>query len=199
LTLNLEQYDQTNGFKTTNVPAAAGATYSVEAASGRLTLTVPGGGTPFLYLVSPAVGEVSAVFVGQGTHAESGTAAAGPSGDVSVSAFAGNYFSGTVNPGDNTVSDAINVVNVAASGDITGTSYKSDQSGLSPDQSIGAGTSIACSNTIGGNAAPGACNITQTGESTKVHVVVTNGTVWFTFKYNTSTPASPVINVFEPQ
>ena len=84
-------------------------------------------------------------------------------------------------------------------GTITGSSYKSDQSGLSPDQSIGTGASISCSNMIGTCTAPGACNITQTGQTTKFHVVVTNGTVWFTFQYDTSSPQSPVINVFEPQ
>ncbi|HXY37344.1 MAG TPA: hypothetical protein VEI07_24160, partial [Planctomycetaceae bacterium] len=196
---NIEQYDQTNGFKTSNVPAAAGATYSVGTGSGRVALTIPGEpNAPLFYLVSPAVGGVSAVFVGQGARAESGMAAAGPSGNVNVNSLAGNYFSGTANPGDNTVSDEIDVVKIAASGSITGVSYTSGQGGLKPDSAI-SGDTLACANTIGGDAAPGACAISSTGNPTQFFPMVTNGTLAFAFKYNTSSPASPVIYVFEPQ
>ena len=109
---------------TTVIPS--GATYAVDATSGRVTLA-GAGGAPVVYLATPtATTEPISAFLasmtnssgGPDSRAAFGFAEVQPNETYSTSALAGNYFGGTEDPGDNTVRDEIDVFTLGSGGAI---------------------------------------------------------------------------------
>ncbi len=131
----------------------SGATYVVDATSGRTTLSGLGWvvGHDVFYIATPTATTepISAFFVATSDYrANFGFAEFQPSQTYSTSGMAGNYFAGTEDPGDNTVSNEIDVVNVSSGETVTGSGYASGDGGLGTTSPSGA-ISIG-SNGVGG-------------------------------------------------
>ncbi len=99
-------YQYENG-QPLQVQSISGITYSVDPASGRMTLqnTGGGGGAPVFYLVTPTDDGIAAVFGGpDGSDAQFGyiDIQTNP-GTYSNNSISGNYTIGTEDPGDNNV------------------------------------------------------------------------------------------------
>ena len=107
LTGTLQQY--TSPGPTTPNPITAGATYAVDPATGRVTLSNAGNRPPFLYVSTPTDG-ISAFLVGTDTSASFGLLESQPA----VTLPAGTYILGSEDPSDSTVHNFVGVVTVAA-------------------------------------------------------------------------------------
>jgi hypothetical protein len=115
----------------------------VDATSGRTTLSALGWvvGTSVFYIATPTASTepMSAFFVPTSySEAVFGFAEFQPSQTYSTSGMAGNYFVGTEDSGDNTVSNEIDVVNVSSGGTVTGSGYNSWYGGLGTTSPSGA-------------------------------------------------------------
>ena len=167
-------------------PDTISGSYLVSSPSGRVTITQSAGNNPpVLYLVAPAVDGISAFIVGTDSTAIFGAAEAS-SGMFTTSSLAGNYFFGTEDPGDNTVTDQDGVVTIASSGSCNGTQNNSGQSGLSTGAISGCAFTITNSNGTG-NA--GGTN----------SVAITNGTKIFFYDEGGSQTNPAQIRVVERQ
>jgi hypothetical protein len=142
---------------------------------------------PILYLPSPdsLTEPVSAFLVGTDGSATFGLAEAS-SGTFTTAGLAGNYFLGTENPADNTVTTNVEVASIASSGAVAGTQDKSGTGGLSTSALSGASCTISNSNGTG-----------NVGTGT---IAVTNGeSIWF-FDEGSPAGSSPAsIHVIEKQ
>ena len=147
-------------------PDTTSGSYLVSSPSGRVPFSNTGAGhnPPIFYLVAPAIDGISAFIVGTDSTAMFGVAEAS-SGTFTTSGLAGNYFFGTEDPGDNTVTDQDGVVTIASSGSCNGTQNKSGQSGLST------GPISGCTFTI--------TNSNGTGIGGSGSIAITNGTKLF--------------------
>jgi Putative Ig domain len=178
----LYEYDGVGTTLKTNT--VTGGAYTVDATTGRVTLSNVGSNPPTLYLTTPTDG-VSVIIVGSDGSAIFGYAEASSGSGFTTAGLAGKYFYGTEDPSDNTVQDEIGVVTVASDGTINGTS---DQSGsstpyLKSAQSLGGSFSITNINGVG-----------NVGANT---IAITNGTKLFFILSDGSEPA--VIYVVEKQ
>jgi len=152
----------------------SGETYTVDATSGRTTLSALGWvvGSAVFYIATPTASTepISAFFVPTEDHrADFGFAEFQPSQTYSTSGMAGNYFVGTEDPSDNSVSNEIDVVNVSSGGTITGSGYNSSYGGLgttSPSSTISA---ISIGSNGVGSGQYGGCQNTE-------YEAITNGT-----------------------
>jgi hypothetical protein len=103
-------------------------TYSVDATSGRVTLSVAGGGhSPVFYLTTLTDG-ISAFIVGTGGIAESGLAEFQPVATYTTSSLAGQYFAGTEDPMENNKTMELIEVTATAAGTSTITKDSSSSS-----------------------------------------------------------------------
>jgi hypothetical protein len=168
---------------------AVSGNYLVNKNTGRTPLSGGGIGNhpPILYLPSPnsSTEPISAFLVGTDGSGTFGFAEAS-SGTFTTSGLAGNYFFGTENPGDNTVTTNVGDALIASSGAVTGTQDKSGTGGLSTSALSGASFTITNSNGTG-----------NVGTGT---IAITNGeSIWF---FDEGSPAgnSPAsIRVIEKQ
>ena len=187
----LYQYAEGSAFGTT-FPSG---NYAIASASGRATFTGTGFGAnnslPILYLAAPSVftEPISAFVVGTDLAAGFGLLEAS-SGTFSTSTLAGNFFSGTEDPSDNTVTDKAGVLAVTGIlGACTGTDYISGSSGLSTGL-IGGGS--GCTITIS--------NANGTGNVGANTLAITNGISLFFFDEGSTPGQNPaVIHVIEKQ
>ena len=163
--------------------------YAVNKNTGRTVLSGAnlGNHPPILYVSAPnsTTEPVSAFLVGTDGSATFGLAEAS-SGTFTTAGLAGNYFFGTENPGDNSVSNNVGVVTIASSGAVTGTQYKSGNGGLSTGSVSGSSFAITNSNGIG-----------NLGANT---VAITNGeSIFFFDEGSPAGSSSAKINVVERQ
>jgi len=121
----IQEYNATGGAQSNPLPG--GATYTVDPATGRTTLTVAGNKTPIIYLTTATDGIV-AFLEGTDTDAQFGFAEAQPT----VGLPTGNYVLGSEDPEDSTVHNFVGVITVGAAG---ATNFTEDQSdgGLTVD------------------------------------------------------------------
>ena len=153
----------------------SGATYVVDATSGRTTLSAIGWvvGASVFYIATPTANTepTSAFFVPtEDLRADFGFAEFQPSQTYSTGGMAGDYFVGTEDPGDNTVSNEIDVVNVSSGGTVTGSGYNSWYGGLGTTSPSGA-ISIGSNGVGGWQYQYGGCPL--------AYVAITNGTKLF--------------------
>ena len=157
----------------------SGATYAVDATSGRVTLSDPIGmpGSGVVYIATPTANTepISAFFVQTVSVAGAlfGFAEFQPSATYGTSALAGKYFYGTEDPGANTFSYEAGVINIASGGALTGTQYQSGPNGLATES-------------VSGTVSVGSNGVGSAGDDI---VAITNGTRLFVMPYG-----SPYIN-----
>jgi hypothetical protein len=179
-------YDSGSGGSSQTFLPGSGASYAVDATSGRATISGAGTGAPILYIAVPTANTepISAFLISTDDSASFGFAEFQPSQTYSTGGMAGNWFVGTEDPGDNTVDDESDVVTVSSSGVVTGTGYKSGQNGLR--SSSPSGTASIGSNGVG-----------NAGTNT---VAITNGTkLFFIEQFPAGTGDPAVITVVEHQ
>jgi len=131
LTGTINTYDAVNGAASQPL---SGATYTVDTTSGRVAFSGAGTHSPVAY-ISTATDGVSAFIAGTDSDAEFGEVETQPSATYSASSVTGNFFVGTEEALDNTVSDEVGVVS-STSGALSGTLDLSGQTGLSADQPL---------------------------------------------------------------
>ena len=174
---------------------ARNGTYSVAAATGRVTLAGAGLGNhpPMLYIAEPtaATEPISAFVVGTDPNGSFGFAEAS-SGTFTTAALAGNYFFGDEDPGDITVGHRAGVLTAAASGSLTGTFYENDPPNGEPP------AGVSESQNLGGEAFSFSSDGTGTvGPNT---VAITNGNRIFFFDEGATVGSVPAkITVIEKQ
>ncbi len=143
---NLSQYDSFDGFQTLN----PSGTYTV-GSTGRGVLTASAGGSagslPVAYLVSPPVDGISGFLVAQDSSAAFGLAEFQPAQAYTLAGLAGNYFLGTEDPHDPTVTQAAGVVSLTAGGGVLGTESLSAPFGLDSSHAIGGTIAMAAGGT----------------------------------------------------
>jgi hypothetical protein len=143
---NLSQYDSYEGFQTVN----PSGTYTV-GSTGRGVLTASAGGSagslPVAYLVSPPVDGISGFLVAQDSSAAFGLAEFQPTQPYTLAGLAGNYFLGTEDPHDPTVTQAAGVVNLTSGGGVLGTESLSAPFGLDSSHAIGGTVAMAAGGT----------------------------------------------------
>ncbi len=154
------------------IPAPfSGVTYAVDATSGRTTTSSTM--APISYIATPTATTepIFAFSVGPDANAEFGFVEFQPSQTYSNGALAGNYFAGTEDPGDETVTDEIGVVNISSGGTVTGGGYASGEGGVATTSP--SGTVSIGSNGVGTmQYSPYGCPYN--------YVAITNGTRLFT-------------------
>ena len=171
----LSQYSV--GSPSTN--SITGGTYSVNATSGRVTVTGAGNHPPALYLTTPTDG-ISAFIIGTDGSAIFGLAESQPAGTYSTNSLSGNggkFFFGDEDPSDNTIDNQVGTVTITPStGAVTGSQDSSGPN--SPFLQIGkpiSGTFVI--------------NSDGTGNIGTGTVLLTNGTKIFFIDEGTSSPA----------
>ena len=148
----LYQYEEGSALAT-ETPSA---TYAINASLGRAILTNASGfgvsnDVPVLYIATPAPGTepISAFVVGTGLDSSFGFLEAS-SGTFTTAGMAGNYFFGTEDPGDRTITDQIGSTAVTgAAGACSGTAYSSAINGLSVSAVVSCTVTITNSNGLG--------------------------------------------------
>jgi hypothetical protein len=154
-------------------------TYGFTEASGRLAIVGASSDTsPICYLTAPLDG-VSAFCISTDSTASLGVLDAQPAATYGNSSLSGNFFFGSMEPGDNTVPDLSGVASIS-SGSLTVTEDESAPAGLSLASPFSAMLSIDAS---------GSGNL---GADT---VAVTNGTVLYFIDEANGAPAQ--VQVFE--
>jgi Bacterial Ig-like domain (group 2) len=108
----------------TSGTVAVNGTYSIDAASGRVTLTNVGNHSPVAYLTTPTDG-IAAFVVGTDSSATSGVAEIQSGGPFSANSLTGNYVLGTMTPTDSTTSNFVGVISFT-SGIASGTEDSSN-------------------------------------------------------------------------
>jgi hypothetical protein len=156
----------------------SGATYTVDASSGRVALAgrgvFPQSSATVLYIAAPTANTepISAFYVdGSSSAAFFGFVEFQPAQTYSTSGIAGNYMDATEDPNDPAIQNFTAVVSVSSGGVITGSGYTSGSSGLgtgSADSTITIG-----SNGVGSRSFSSACGAPPT------EVAITNGTTVF--------------------
>ena len=154
----------------------SGATYAVDAVSGRAAI-MNAGSTVAIFYLSTVTDGISAFVVGNDAPASFGYAEAS-TGSFTTASLAGKYFFGTEDPTTNTVTDRVGVVTLAANGSITGT--RDQSASTAPTLQAGlaiTGETVLITNANGiGNVGPNS-------------VAITNGTKLFFIDENTGAPA----------
>ena len=142
-----------------------GGTYTVNASSGRAALTGTGNHAPVLYLTTATDG-ISAIVVGTDNSAIFGFVELQPSANY-TNTVSGNYFLGTEDPSDNTITNDVGAVSIVGStGTVSGTE----------DRSAAGSPYLVTGSTISGTVSMGANGTGNVGSGT---VAVTNGTRLF--------------------
>lgn len=175
-------YDVNNGGSSQPITG----TLSVDATSGRTTISGAGGNPPVIYIAAPTATTepISTFMVGTDDSAAFGMMESQPSQTYSVSGLTGKYFAGTEDPGDNTVENQALVLNVSSTGTFTGSGFKSGQDGLA-------------AKTNNGTVAMNADGVGNVGSGT---VAMTNGTMlFFIDQANPSDGKPAVVGVVEKQ
>ena len=135
--------------------------YAIASGSGRVTFPGSVGTPPLLYATTPNANTepISAFVVGTDTGSTFGFLEPSAGAGFTTAGLAGNYFFGSENPGDNTVSDQLGAVVVTgALGTCNGTGYSSGSSGLGSFPLTSC--SVAITNPNGqGNAGTGSVSI----------------------------------------
>jgi uncharacterized repeat protein (TIGR01451 family) len=162
LTGTLLGYSQPGGAVTTPI---AGASYAVDPASGRVTLSGLGftgslGLPPLVYVTTPTDG-ISAFFIGTDIDGTFGLMEFQPSQIYSTAAVAGTYFLGTEDPGDTSVTDQSGVATLSSAGAISGTQDQSGFSGLQANQAISGVGPVSINSDGTGNVGPKTAAITN--------------------------------------
>jgi uncharacterized repeat protein (TIGR01451 family) len=155
-------YSQPGGAVTTPI---AGASYTVDPASGRVTLSGLGftgslGLPPVVYVTTPTDG-ISAFFIGTDIDGTFGLMEFQPSQIYSTAAVAGTYFLGTEDPGDTSVTDQSGVATLSSAGAISGTQDQSGFSGLQANQAISGVGPVSINSDGTGNVGPKTAAITN--------------------------------------
>jgi hypothetical protein len=148
----------------------SGATYAVDATSGRVTL----GSGVVLYIAAPTENTepISAFYVdGGGSDAFFGFVEFQPAQTYSTGGIAGNYMDANEDPNDTGIRNFTAVVSVSSEGVITGSGYISGSSGLGTGSAVG--TITMGSNGVGNRTFPSGCGAPPT------EVAITNGTKIF--------------------
>jgi hypothetical protein len=154
-------------------------TYGFTEASGRLAISGTGSETsPICYLTGPLDG-VSGFCISTDSTASLGVLDAQPAATYGNSSLSGNFFFGSMEPGDNTVPDLSGVVSIS-SGSLTGTEDESAPAGLSLASPFSAMLSI---------------NASGSGSLGADTVAVTNGTVLYFI--DEANGAAAQVQVFE--
>jgi hypothetical protein len=177
----------------------SGETYAVDATSGRTTISCADCVAPVFYIATPTATTepISAFSLGPTAYADFGFMEFQPSATYSTSGMAGNYFYGTEDPGDSTVTNEIGVLSVSSGGTVSGSEYDSGDAGLGitfPSATLSMG-----SNGVGSWQFP----IGEGCQST--NVAITNGTRVFVISqsggYCNAIPLFPpaVVTVLELQ
>jgi hypothetical protein len=166
----------------------SGGTYSVNATSGRVTVTGAGNHAPVLYLTTPTDG-ISAFIIGTDGSATFGLAESQPAGTYSTSSLSGNggkFFFGLEDPSDNTIDTQVGTVIITPStGAVTGSQDSSGPN--SPFLQVGK----AISGTF-------VINSDGTGNIGTGTVLITNGTkIFFIDEGGGSSPSPAKISVVE--
>ena len=120
----------------TSTSSAVSGSYSIDATSGRVTLTSVGNHPPVVYFTTPTDG-ISGFVVGTDNSASSGIAESQSGGPFSANSLSGNYVAGTMSPPDGTTGNYVGVLSFT-SGLASGTedASKSGASGLVASQAI---------------------------------------------------------------
>jgi hypothetical protein len=110
-TLNgkLFQYDGTTASSNT----IAGGAYTVDATSGRVTLTASGNHPPVLYLTTATDG-ISAFIIGTDNAGEFGEAEVQPAATYSTSSLSGSFFLGTDDDSDNSAKNVVGTLTITS-------------------------------------------------------------------------------------
>jgi hypothetical protein len=180
-------YDIDNGGSSSAIPS--GATYAVDATSGRVTLSGAGSASALVsYIAIPtATTEPISAFlmatINGGTSADFGFAESQPSQTYSTSGMAGDYFGSTEDPGDNTVSNEIDVVSISSGGTVTGSGDKSGPKGLATES-------------VSGTVSIGSNGVGNMGSNT---VAITNGTKILFIDQGAAGGDPAVVTVYERQ
>jgi hypothetical protein len=120
-------YEYQNATAVTN--PFSGATYTVGTSSGRVAISGAGNHPPVIYL---ATSDLAGIVAGTDSSAVFGLIEQ----QTATSLADGNYFFGTTDPADNTVTDEEGAITLASGGAVTGTSDSSDQNGLTTAKTV---------------------------------------------------------------
>ncbi len=121
LTGTIWDYSLGSSPNASTTPITAG-TATVNATSGRMTLSGVGGHPPVVYLTTPTDG-ISAFVLGTDGTATFGLSEFQPAATYSINSLlgnGGNFFEGTSFPADNTAKNAVGTVTITGSGSISG-------------------------------------------------------------------------------
>ena len=142
------QYDNGSGASTSTI---TGGTYSVNATSGRVTMSGAGNHNPVIYLTTATDG-ISAFFIGTDGNATFGLADFQPAATYSTNSLSGNggkFFFGEEDPSDNTIDNQVGTVTITPStGAVSGLQDSSGPNGLQLAKVI-SGTFVVTANGTG--------------------------------------------------
>jgi hypothetical protein len=177
-TLSGTTYENNAGVASTNT--VSNGTYSVDATSGRVTITGAGAHNPVLYLTTLTDG-ISAFIEDTGGTAGFGLVEFQPVATYTTNSLAGQYFVGNEDPTSNTVTNSVATATVTTAGTATATSDKSGP--FSPFLTTGQVMMLTFTIT----------NPNGTGNFGPNTVFITNGSRVFTLdQSSTSTPSITV-------
>jgi hypothetical protein len=145
---SINQYDTGSGASTSTI---TGGTYSVNATSGRVTVSGAGNHSPVIYLTTVTDG-ISAFFIGTDGNATFGLADFQPAATYSTNSLSGNggkFFFGEEDPSDNTIDNQVGTVTITPStGAVAGSQDSSGPNGLQTAKVI-SGTFVVTANGTG--------------------------------------------------
>ena len=157
LTETVYTYQSPNPFNTANSTLP----YAIDPGTGRVTIPGAAGTPPLRYVATPNANTepISAFVIETDNGATFGLLEPSAGAGFTTAGLAGNYFFGTENPGDNTVTDQMGDIAVTGTlGACNGTGYSSGGTGLGSFPFVACSLAITSSNGLG-NAGIGSVGI----------------------------------------